>query len=159
VASVVPLRGPMGVCLGWEGRAIQSSRGAWCVALGMLGVGLALVGVGLAMSGRADSFAFGQAPGGRAAGQDVIIATQSLGDNEVMICLVDTAQQRLLVYLADARRSRLKLVAARDISADWSMVDFNNDPPTPKEVRAGAEKAAKGLRPAAPETPKPAVAP
>lgn len=145
---------------GREGRAILSSRGAWCVALGALGVGLALLGTGLVVAGRTDSIAFGQNPAGRASGQGVVIATQSLGDNnEVMICLVDAAQQRLLVYLADARRSRLRLVAARDISADWSLTDFNNDSPTPKDVRGRAEKAADGPRPPAAEMPKPATVP
>ena len=155
-----PLEGPKGVRLGREGWAIQSSRGAWCVALGVLGVGLALAGVGLVVSGRTDSTAFGQVPAGRAAGPGVVIATQSLGDNDVVVCLVDTAQQRLLVYLVEARRSRMRLVAARDISADWSLTDFNNDPPTPKDVRARAEKAAETGRPApAIETPKPAAVP
>ena len=51
--------------------------------------------------------------------------------------------------MADTRRSRLKLLAVRDISADWALSDYNNDPPLPKDVRARVE-ALKGTgRPAA----------
>ena len=57
-----------------------------------------------------------------------------------MICIVDAARQRLVVYLADAKRSRLKLLAVRDVSADWALTDYNNDPPLPKDVRARVEK-------------------
>jgi hypothetical protein len=44
------------------------------------------------------------------------------------------------VYVADAKRSRLKLLAVRDIAADWALTDYNNDPPLPKDVRTRVEK-------------------
>jgi len=106
----------------------------------MLGAGMALAGIGLVISGRPESLALaagatGPGPSGDASANVVVSAT-SLGDREVVICLVDTARQRLAVYLADGRRSRLKLLAVRDISADWELSDWNNDPPLPREIRA-----------------------
>lgn len=101
---------------------------------------MALAGIGLVISGRPESLALaagatGPGPSGDASA-NVVVSTTSLGDREVVICLVDTARQRLAVYLADGRRSRLKLLAVRDISADWELTDWNNDPPLPSEIRA-----------------------
>lgn len=79
--------------------------------------------------------AVGAAPGGEGAA-NVVVSVTPLGPSEVVICLVDVARQRLAVYLADGKRSRLKLLAVRDISADWALTDYNNDPPLPKDVRA-----------------------
>jgi hypothetical protein len=99
-------------------------------------------------SGRADPMAFAEVRAGQAVGQGVVVSATPLGDNEVVICLVDTSRDRMAVYLADGRRSRLKLVAVRDISADWALADYNNDPPLPKDIRARAEKAADSVAPA-----------
>ena len=129
-----------------EGGAIFSSRGAWCVALGLLGLGLGLAGVGLLVSGRADSTAWAQIPAVPSAGQGILIATAPLGENEVVICLLDTTRERLMVYAADGKRGRLKLLAVRDISADWQLTDWNNDPPLPKEIRARVERATESPR-------------
>jgi len=135
-------RNPLPTCGGLlQGEAaILNSRRTWCVALGMLGAGMALLGIGLVVSGRSDSLALaagatGAMPSGDARANVVVSAT-ALGERDVLICLVDTARQRLVVYLADGRRSRLKLLAARDISADWELSDWNNDPPLPREIRA-----------------------
>jgi len=110
----------------------------------MLGAGMALLGIGLVVSGRSDSPAFAaglvraRPPGdGRA---NVVVSTTPLGEREVLICLVDTARERLAVYLADGRRNRLKLLAVRDISADWELSDWNNDPPLPADIRARLRK-------------------
>ena len=59
-----------------------------------------------------------------------------------------TSRERMAVYVADGRRSRLKLLAVRDLSADWALTDYNNDPPLPKDVRARAEKTAESAAPA-----------
>jgi len=136
-----------------EGVAIFGSRTRWCFALGLCGVGLAGLGVGLVgldgtrSPARAEA-AVAEAPS-FAQGGNLVVAATPLGDTSVVVCLVDTARQRLAVYVADARRSRLKLLAVRDISADWALSDYNNDPPLPKDVRARVE-ALKGTgRPAA----------
>jgi len=114
------------------------------VALAVLGlVALAAVYVVATRPGEA-----GQAAD---AASGVIISTASLGDGGAMVTLVDVARQRMVMYVADAKRSRLKLLAARDISADWALVDFNNDPPLPKDIRARTEKTS--------ETPRPPAAP
>jgi hypothetical protein len=135
-------------------------RGVWLFALGLIGGGLAVAAAGLAMSGRLDSAAFAEALAGQAAGQGIVVSATPLGDSEVVICLVDTSRQRLAVYLADAKRSRLKLLAVRDIAADWSLTDYNNDPPLPKDVRARAEKAVEAARPlVGTEGPKPETSP
>jgi len=110
----------------------------------MLGAGAALLGIGWAVWGRSDSPAFaagaivGVPSGDEAA--NVVVSTTALGEREVVICLADMARQRLAVYLADGRRSRLKLLAVRDISADWELTDWNNDPPLPSEIRARLKK-------------------
>ena len=70
----------------------------------------------------------------------------ALPGGEVMICLTDAAAQRLAVYVADPKKSRLRLLAVRDVSADWMLSDYNNDPPLPKELRARVEKQAEAVR-------------
>ena len=104
---------------------------------------MALLGIGLAISGRSDSLAFAAGAIGARPSADapanVVVSATPMGEREVVICLVDTARQRLAVYLADGRRSRLKLLAVRDISADWELTDWNNDP-LPKEIRARLKK-------------------
>jgi len=153
-------RNPLPTCGGLlEGEAaILSSRRTWCVALGMLGAGMALLGIGLVVSGPSDSLALaagvmGAMPSGDARANVVVSATP-LGEREVVICLVDTVRQRLVVYLADGRRSRLKLLAARDISADWELSDWNNDPPLPSDIRARVGKPNQAAGAAAAETDK-----
>jgi hypothetical protein len=137
----------------------------WSIALGVFGVGLACLGVGLSVSSDSGSVARAQTAGpvalAPAAGPNVIVSATPMGDSSVVICVVDTAKERLAVYVADARRSRLKLLAVRDISADWALTDYNNDPPLPKDVRARIESLTeKGGGPSAPEeTPVPAPAP
>jgi hypothetical protein len=126
---------------------LPGSHPAWCVALVGVGVGLSLVGLGLAVSGRSDGVAWAEAAREQAAAQagapGALVSTTALSDSEVMICVVDTARQRLAVYVADAKKSRLRLLAVRDISADWALTDWNNDPPLPKDVRARVEKGAE----------------
>jgi len=102
----------------------------------------------LVFSALAGSPASADPQAARPAAPGVVVSTTALGDNEAMICLLDTAQQRLAVYVADARRSRLRLLAVRDVSADMMLTDFNNDPPLPKDIRARVEKAPESARPA-----------
>ncbi len=110
----------------------------------MLGAGMALLGIGLAVSGRPQSLAIAAEATGAGrpgdASTNVVVSATPLGEREVLICLVDTDRQRLVVYLADGRRSRLKLLAVRDISADWELSDWNNDPPLPRDIRARLKK-------------------
>jgi len=130
------------------GRAIFGSRWIWRWAPPLLAVAVALVGAGLMFSGRADPAVFAEVRAGQVTGQGLVVSATPLGDNEVVICLVDTSRERMAVYLADGRRSRLKLLAVRDISADWALADYNNDPPLPKDIRARVEKAAEAALPA-----------
>ncbi len=78
-----------------------------------------------------------QAPGASAPG--VLISSTPLGDGSVVVCLLDTVRQRLAVYQVEGKRGRLKLLAVRDISADWRLSDYNNDPPLPKDIRRRVE--------------------
>ena len=80
-----------------------------------------------------------------------MVATPMGDEASVVICLVDTARERLVVYLADGRRSRLKLLAVRDISADWALSDYNNDPPLPADVRSRVEALIEKERSTGPE--------
>jgi len=130
-----------------EARVIRSERRAWYFALGVAGVCLALGGAGLVFSALAGLPAPADSKSERPAAA-VVVSTTALGESEAMICLLDTARQRLAVYVADAKRSRLRLLAVRDISADMMLTDFNNDPPLPKDVRARMDKAVESARPA-----------
>ena len=130
------------------GRAILGSRRIRRWAPPVAAVVLALAGAGLMVSGRADPAAFAEVRAGQVAGQGLVVFATPLGDNEVVICMVDTSRERLAVYIADGRRGRLKLLAVRDVSADWALTDYNNDPPLPKDIRARVEKAAEAASPA-----------
>jgi len=143
--------------------AALGSRGSWCLSAGLVGAGLAVLGIGWAIGSRGGSQAFGEVafPPSLSQPVDTVgMTTTALGDNEAVICLVDRARERLLVYQVDVKRARMKLLAARDISADWLLADWNNDPPLPKEIRTRIEKASETARPAAAgESRKPGTAP
>jgi hypothetical protein len=130
------------------GRAILGSRRIWRWAPLWAAGGIALVWAGLTFSGRADPAALAEVRAGQAPGQGLVVSATPLGDNEIVICLVDTSRERMAVYVADGRRGRLKLLAVRDISADWALTDYNNDPPLPKDIRTRVEKAAESALPA-----------
>jgi len=69
-----------------------------------------------------------------AGGQGVYLMPGQLATNAWGVYLLDTDRGSLLVYRFDAGSSRLKLLAARDVSADRGLGDFNTFPP-PAEVR------------------------
>jgi hypothetical protein len=132
------------------------------LAVGLAGIGLAILGVGLAVSSRTGSEAWAEVPLPASFGQPppgVGMMAVSLGEGEVAVCLTDRSRERLLVYQVDAKRGRMKLLAARDIAADWLLTDWNNDPPLPKDVRVrverGIEPAPKSPGRPAGEIPKP----
>jgi len=102
----------------------------------------------LAASGRNEASAPSGAGARRTRAEDLVVAATPLGERDALVCLVDVGRERLAVYLADGRRSRLRLLAVRDISADWALTDFNNDPPLPNEIRARVQKALGGGEPA-----------
>jgi len=113
-------------------------RRTWAIAIAVLGAGLGALGLGLAVGRPADSFAWAAVPAEGEAPHVAISATP-VGDDKVVVCLVDTVRDQLMVYLADGKRTRLKLLAVRDISADWALSDYNNDPPLPKDIRQRVE--------------------
>jgi len=121
---------------------VRGSYPAWGVALAVGALGLAALGLGLGVGGRPDGAAMAQAAEARPAAEGAagaVVSTARLSDSEVVICIMDTVRQRLVVYVADTKRSRLRLLAVRDVSADWALTDYNNDPPLPKDVRARVE--------------------
>jgi len=114
---------------------------AWGGVLALAGFGLAVAAVSLWVADRSGGTAWAQDLGMPAAGTPgVVVSATPFGDSEVMICVFDGVRQRLAVYVADARRTRLKLLAVRDVSADWALTDYNNDAPLPKDVRARVEQ-------------------
>ena len=128
-----------------EGRTIFVSRRLGAVAIGAAAVGLALALVALGAAVRQEGAPVVDASAASPAG--LVVSSTTLASGEVVLCLVDTGRQRLAVYVADAKRSRLKLLAVRDISADWALTDYNNDPPLPKDVRTRVEKVAGEVAP------------
>ncbi|MBL7139516.1 MAG: hypothetical protein ISS74_01260 [Planctomycetes bacterium] len=121
-------------------------RRTWAIAIAVLGAGLAVLGLGLAFGRPADSFAWATAPSSAEAANVAISATP-VGDEKVVVCLVDTVRERLMVYLADGKRTRLKLLAVRDISADWALSDYNNERPYPKDIRQRIEAFSGAVEP------------
>jgi hypothetical protein len=134
-----------------EGESGVGLRPAWALAVMMLGAGLGALGVGLAVSGRSGDEAWAasaaqealSAPGNAGA----LVSTSVLSDSEVVICIVVPQRHRLAVYVADAKKGRLRMLAVRDISADWTLADWNNDPPLPKDVRARVDKLLESGKP------------
>jgi hypothetical protein len=127
-----------------DGEAEAGSRPAWTLAVLVLGVGLGALGVGLATSARSGGEAWAAAAAHEALGAPgnagALVSTAVLSDSEVVICIADPQRHRLAVYVADAKKSRLRMLAVRDIAADWALTDWNNDPPLPKDVRARVDK-------------------
>ena len=141
------------------GRVIPRTGSTWRWTLAALGLTGALVGAGLALSALAGSPAAVE-PFVRPAPGNVVVSTTALADGGVMVTVLDVAQQRLAMYQADVRRGRLKLLAVRDISADMALMDYNNDPPLPRDIRARVEKGADALKPPpAPDAKEPSAAP
>jgi parvulin-like peptidyl-prolyl isomerase len=124
--------------------ATAKLSGKGYVLLGAMGLAAGLVGAGLALTARAGA-PMGM-PSARPAANGVIVSSTALGDSEISITILDVAQQRIAVYLADAKRSRLKLLAVRDISADMALTDYNNEGLLPKDIRARLEKGADAVR-------------
>lgn len=120
------------------GGAAVAAFGAWIVA-------------GLASPGSNAWALDAIRPGASDGPPEVAIAATPMGESDVILCLVDLRRHRLAVYQADARRNRLKLLAVRDISADWMLSDYNNDPPLPKDIRARVERMTES--PQGPPTP------
>jgi hypothetical protein len=132
------------------GPDLLKSVRTWYLVVGATGLAAGLAVAGLAMSALAGAPV--AEPGVRRAAPDVVVSSTAMPDGEVVITVLDAASQRLVVYAADSKRSRLKLLAVRDISADMLLTDYNNDKPLPREIRAILE--GKGA-----EAPKPAPAP
>jgi hypothetical protein len=139
---------------GATGRVMATANmsGRLGVVLGALGLTAGLVGAGLALAASASSSA--PADTARRSASDFVVTSTAMPDGDVAVTILDVAQQRLAFYVADAKRTRLKLLAVRDISADMSLTDWNNDPPLPKDVRAMVEKRADAVRPAPVPDPK-----
>ena len=114
-------------------------RRTWAIVLAAVAAAVGVLGLGLVLGERPDAVAWAAGPAADAAGE-VLLSTTPLGDDRVVVCLVHTGRNRLMVYEADAGRSRLRLLAVRDISADWALDDYNNDPPLPRDIRQRVEQ-------------------
>jgi hypothetical protein len=113
-------------------------------AAGVLGAAiLAAASAGCGGQGSPSALAM-EPPAAHGAAQDLVLAVSPMGDDAALVVLVDGRRDRMAVYLADSRRGRLRLLAVRDVSADWSLTDYNNDPPLPRDIRARVEKMLEG---------------
>jgi hypothetical protein len=118
------------------------SRRTWYAAMGMLAVGLAalVAAAGLFLAGGGgDAEA---APAAGSDGADWRVEVAPLGEGGALVVLVSPTRQRLMVYRVDDRRTQLKLLAVRDVGADWALTDYNNERPLPQTVREWVLKAA-----------------
>ncbi len=115
-------------------------RRTWAVALAAVAGAVATLGVGLVFGDRPDAAVWAAAVAEGAEAGEVLLSATPLGEDRVVVCLVHTGRNRLMVYQADAKRSRLRLLAVRDISADWFLDDYNNDAPLPRDIRQRVEK-------------------
>ncbi|MEA3366573.1 MAG: hypothetical protein U9R68_00500 [Planctomycetota bacterium] len=115
-------------------------RRTWAIALAGVGAGLGLLGLGLALGDRPGAAAWAARLTEGGGEGEVLLSATPLGGDRVVVCLVDMSRERLMVYLADGKRGRLRLLAVRDISADWALSDYNNDAPLPGDIRQRVEK-------------------
>jgi hypothetical protein len=74
------------------------------------------------------------------AGSELIVVPTSLGDRIQMLTVVDPRQRVLAVYHIDLSTSKIALKSVRNIQWDLQMPDFNNESPTPKEIRSLLEQ-------------------
>ena len=131
-------------------------RRTWAVAVAGVVFAVGLLGLGLVLGDRPDAAAWAARLAEGGAAGDVLLSATPLGDDRVVVCLLNTSRDRLMVYLADGKRSRLRLLAVRDISADWALSDYNNDAPLPRDIRQRVEKWKESTGgEAGSETPKP----
>ncbi len=128
-------------------------HGGLAVGLAGLGAAAGLIALGMVLAPRSEDAVWAAAP--PASSEGVLLSATPLGGDRALVCLVDTGRQRLLVYLADGGRNRLRLLAVRDISADWNLTDYNNDRPYPKDIRQSVEKWRGAVEGEAPKSPVP----
>jgi hypothetical protein len=114
------------------------------MALAGRGRALALVAVVALAAVGAWSLASRADPGGGAGntggGPRFTVASATVtgvGNQAVtQVFVVDAQTMRLLVYTVDQSTHMLKLFAARDISEDVRILQYNNDHPWPDEMRS-----------------------
>lgn len=58
--------------------------------------------------------------------------------------MLDTELQTVCVYAMDLRKQRLRLVAARNFRWDFRLSAYNNEGPSPEEIRRMAEEQLRG---------------
>ncbi len=117
----------------------MSGRRAWRV-IGLAAAGMLLVMVVVGLSLRAQDSASAE-PGSRAEGgaDRFTLVAGPHGSDRTLAFLVDSETMRLLVYQVEARKSKLKLLAVRDISYDVQLAHWNNAKPLPEEIREALE--------------------
>lgn len=75
-----------------------------------------------------------------AASSELIVVPTSLGDKGQMLLVVDPRQRALCVYHIELPTGKITLKSARNIQWDLQIQAFNNESPTPKEIRSGLEQ-------------------
>jgi hypothetical protein len=108
--------------------------------------------IALALFARSDSpsmlpAAFGQqAPQPIAGGAGLFLMPAQLSSSTWGCYVMDVDAQTLMAYQYYAGDRRMRLMAARDISSDRKLGEFNTDGPTPTEVRAWVAKQQDNTR-------------
>jgi nitrogen fixation protein len=104
-----------------------------------------LVGLGLAMAAMALAEQRGEILNPRgavslAAGTELIVVPNSVGDKTQMLTVVDPRQRAMAVYHIDTATGKITLRSVRNIQWDLQISDLNNDNPLPQQIRSLLEQ-------------------
>lgn len=121
-----------------RGRLLQPAL--WCIGLGLLANAAVAVynrharaGLPILFSGTP---AFARGVKGRMLGANgIYMMPGQLGPQQYGVFLMDLDSGTLCVYETLPDRARLRLVAARNFQYDRFLKDFNNESPTPHQVK------------------------
>jgi len=109
--------------------------------------------VAWSLASRADTSGVGAGSAGGGSRFTIASATVTGAGNQAVtqVFVVDAQTMRLLVYTVDQSSRQLKLFAARDISEDVRVLQYNNDHPWPDEMRSrqqtgGVERAGSAAK-------------
>lgn len=105
-----------------------------------MGLAAAMVTVAAAQQRGEPHVARGAAAPLAAAGTELIVVPNSVGDKTQMLTVVDPRQRALAVYHVDATSGKISLKSVRNIQWDLQISDLNNENPLPEQIRSLLEQ-------------------
>ncbi|MBN1396327.1 MAG: hypothetical protein JW959_14985 [Pirellulales bacterium] len=74
------------------------------------------------------------------AGTELIVVSTPVGDNVLMLTVVDPRRKAMSVYHIETATGKITLKSVRDIQWDLQITDLNNENPLPQEIRSLLEQ-------------------